>query len=78
MAETKPQLWGGTAHAAIVNDTAFGLCRAIYVGVGGDITISCNGTDVLYKNAQSGSTIAIQATQVKSTNTTAANLVALF
>jgi hypothetical protein len=78
MANTKPELFGATAHAAIVNDTAFGQCRAIYVGVGGDITISCNGTDVLYKNAQSGSTIAIQATQVKSTNTTATNLVALF
>ena len=78
MANTKPELWSATAHAAITNDVAFGQCRAIYVGVGGDITITCNGTDVLYKNAQSGSVIPAQATQVKSANTTATDLVALF
>ena len=78
MANTKPELFGATAHAAIVNDTAFGQCRAIYVGVGGDITISCNGADVLYKNAPSGAILPVQATQVKASNTTATNLVALY
>ena len=78
MANTKPDLFGATAHAAITNDTAFGQCRAIYVGVGGDITITCNGTDVLYKNAASGSIIPVQATQVKASKTTATNLIALF
>ena len=78
MADTKPETWGAISHVAIVNNTAFGLCRAIYVGVGGDITITCNGLDVLYKNAASGSIIPIQATQVKASNTTASSLVALF
>ena len=87
MPDVRARDWGDTAnspiyaasgHAAIVNNTAFSQCRAIYVGVGGDITLTMGGTDVLYKNAVSGSILPVQATQVKSTNTTATNLIALY
>lgn len=76
--DAKPMLFGAYAHAAIVNNTAFGVCRAIYVGVGGDATITVDGVDVLYKNLPSGALLPVQATQVKSTNTTATNMVALY
>lgn len=53
-------------------------CRAIYVGVTGDITAVVNGTAVLFKNCQAGSIIPIVATRVNATGTAATNLVALY
>jgi len=70
----------GYKHFAITNDVAFPAnSRAIYVGVGGNITIvTDDGTAVLYKNAQSGSIIPIRAKQVNATNTTATDLVGIY
>lgn len=65
-------------HAAIVNDATIAACRAIYVGVGGDISVICNGVTVVYKNAVAGTIIPVFATKVTAANTTATNLVALF
>jgi len=69
---------GGSA-AAIVNDAAIASCRAIYVGVGGDISMKINGgTTLEFKNAQAGSIIPVNATLVTAANTTATNLIALW
>jgi len=55
-----------------------GYCRAIYVGVGGDINlITVGGTTLLFKGALAGSVIPIMCQQVKSTLTTATNLVGI-
>lgn len=67
-----------TQHAAIVINTAYDEARAIYVGVGGDISIVCNGITVVYKNAVAGSVIPVNSTNVTTTNTTATDLVALY
>ena len=66
--------------APIVNDTAFGkTCRGIYVGVAGNATVTTTGgQDVLFKGLAAGSILPVRATQVKSSNTTATDLVALF
>jgi len=48
------------------------VTRGIYVGSGGDIKLTTIGGDtVTYSNAQSGSTIPVQAKIVFSTGTTA-------
>lgn len=53
--------------------------RALYVGTGGNIAIvTVDGTAVTYKNAASGSVIAVQFRRVNATNTTATDLVALY
>ena len=55
-----------------------GACRGIYVGVSGDINIVVNGTASVFKNANAGSIIPVQATRVNATNTIATNLLALY
>lgn len=80
MADTRPELWGATAAAAITpsDTTGFGQCRGIYVGVGGDVVAVVNGAAVTFKNAPSGAILPVQATRVNSTSTTATNLIALY
>ena len=67
-----------TQHAAIVINTAFDECRAVYVGVGGDANITVNGVDVVYKNLANGQVLQVHATNVKTTSTTATDLIALY
>lgn len=51
--------------------------KGIYVGTGGDVVLrgADGGADVTYKNLPSASYIAVRARYVRSTGTTAANLV---
>ena len=51
----------------------------LFVGVGGDIqVITIGGSTLILKNIASGSFLPIQVTRVKSTDTTATDIVALF
>ena len=65
---------------AVTLDAAIPACRGIYVGVGGDISVNMAsvGTAVIFKNAQAGSTIPVQASKVNTTGTTATNLLVLY
>jgi hypothetical protein len=60
------------------NNFAGGVCRGIYVGVGGNIVAIVNGTAVTFKGAAAGSVLPIAATRVNATSTTATDLVALY
>ena len=53
--------------------------RGIYLGVGGDVTVvmSNGGTAVLFKNLAGGIIHPIRAKIIKSTGTTATNIVAV-
>lgn len=63
----------------IVLDVAIASCRAIYVGVGGDISVDTNGGLArIFKNAVSGSIIPCGAKRVNTTGTTATNLLAMY
>lgn len=54
------------------------ITRGIYVGVGGDIVVVMPaGSTIAFKNAVAGTVLPISVRQVKATNTTATNLVAL-
>lgn len=47
----------------------------LYVGVAGDLNVTCNGVDILFKAAPVGYHL-IRCTKVKATNTTATNILA--
>lgn len=55
-------------------------CRALYVGVGGDVAVvPLDGSAaVVFKNASNGQFLPIQARRVNSTDTDATNIVALY
>lgn len=53
--------------------------RAIYVGGAGDIALTTsNGEDVTFVGALVGTIIPIRPSRIKSTNTTATNLLGLY
>lgn len=54
-----------------------GKCRAIYVGVSGDVSAVLGGSSVVFKSVPVGH-LWIGATRVNATGTTATNMVALF
>jgi hypothetical protein len=58
---------------------AKGECRALYVGVGGNISLfQRDGTSVVFANVLSGTVLPVSALRVNSTNTTASSIVALY
>ena len=86
-AEGLPDITMSAEHAFAItphDSTNFDYdCRAIYVGVTGDIVAvmrngkSLGDATVTFKNAQQGSVIPIQCIRVNSTSTTATDLVGL-
>lgn len=55
------------------------ICRALYIGVTGDVAvITKGGTTLTFKNAQQGSIIPVRCSRVRSTNTTASSIIALY
>ena len=52
-------------------------CRAIYVGVSGDVTVVVNGVQVTFTAVPAGTFLPIIATQVMATGTTATNMIFL-
>lgn len=70
------------AVAVTPNDSADltnGECRALYVGMGGNVSLDVgNSTAVVFSNVPSGGILPIRAKRVRSTSTTATNIVALY
>ncbi len=56
------------------------VSRALYVGVGGDVSVQMagTGTAIVFKNVPTGTTLPIRINRVNSTATTATNMVALY
>lgn len=55
-----------------------GACRALWVGVAGDVSAVCGSQAVVFKGAQAGSVIPASVTRVNATGTTATDIVALY
>ena len=75
--DTLPAL---SAAAITLSDTVgFALCRGVYVGGAGNIAaVMGDGTELTFSGAVAGSVLPIRVKQVKSTGTTASNLIALY
>ena len=75
---------GSASHAAAVTPSdaveLTAIPRALYVGVGGDLTVRLadSTADVLFKNVSSGQVLDIQARFIKATGTTATSVIALY
>lgn len=72
----------GACRAITPNDSTdftLGVCRAIYVGVGGDISlVDLSGETVVFAGVIAGSILPVQTARVNATDTTASSLVALY
>lgn len=71
---------GLSAVAVTPSDTgALGDCRALWVGVGGNLRITTfGGQDVTFTGVQAGTLLPVAATRVWATNTTASGIVAVW
>jgi hypothetical protein len=59
-------------------DLSSGFTRAVYVGGTGDLAVNMiDGTSVTFKAIPAGALLPISVTRIKSTGTTATNIVAL-
>ena len=72
----------GACRAITPNDGAdlpLNVCRAIYAGVGGDISIvDLSGETVVFSGVLAGSILPVQTSRVNATATTATSLIALY
>lgn len=59
-------------------DLTDGICKAFYVGGGGNVKIICGGTTVTLNGVQTGSVIPIQCSRIFDTDTTATGIIALY
>ena len=60
-------------------DLPLSVCRAIYVGAGGNISIvDLSGTTVVFTAVLAGSILPVQTARVNATSTTATALIALY
>ena len=82
MSETKKVIPATQLRAITPNDGAdLGHpCRSIYVGTGGDIVVVAvdDSVSVTFTAVPQGTVLPVYAARVKSTGTTASNLIAMF
>ncbi|MFM2279945.1 MAG: hypothetical protein RLZZ444_2176 [Pseudomonadota bacterium] len=79
---TSPSLSGPAAHAFAIspNDTtpASETTRALYVGVGGNLSVTmASGGNATFTAVSSGTILPIRVTKVLATGTTASDIVGL-
>ena len=83
-AAARTVLHGASDAFAVVVGTSFlvapfnGPCRALYVGTGGDVTVTMvSGSSAEFKNGASGTILDVQVTEVTAV-TGAADILALY
>lgn len=69
----------GVFAVTLSNTTKFTTnARAIYVGVGGDVSLlAADGTTAVFKSVPTGATLPVQTRRVNVTGTTATDIVGL-
>lgn len=60
------------------SDLTNGVCRGLYIGTFGDVTMDVGGATILFKGVSSGSILPVRASRVRATGTTATDIVALY
>lgn len=73
-----PIVGGAAVTPSDANELAT-VSRALWVGTGGNlVVVTMDGSAITLKNVQNGTLIPIRVKQVKATNTTATDIVALY
>jgi len=71
-----------SAHGAVAvvasDSTEFPICRALYVGTGGDINVRTADSQTIVFKAVAAGIFPVQVDMVLSTSTTASNIIALY
>ena len=67
-----------TQAVTITPGTPYDQARAVYVGVGGTIVATINGTNITFVGAVAGSILPIETTNIVVSGTTATDMVALY
>lgn len=70
-----------SAFALTASDSADvpnGTCRALYVGTGGNVSVITGGSTVTFVGVLGGTVLPVSCSRVRSTGTTASNIVALY
>lgn len=77
---TAPARYARAVTTHNTNTLPDGPCRALFIGTGGDVSLVAAADDqvVLFKNLPDGSTLDVAAKVVRTTGTTAADIVALY
>jgi len=77
--DNSPALKGFAVTKHDTNELPY-VTRALFVGVGGDVSVILRDdeTAVLLKNVPSGAMLPLRVKQVKSTDTTATNMIGLY
>jgi hypothetical protein len=65
------------ATAVTPSDATVVDFAAVYVGVGGDVSLTVAGANVTFVGVQAGTILPVQCTAVRSTGTTATSIVGL-
>jgi threonine/homoserine efflux transporter RhtA len=79
MADFSPATKGFAVTPSDTVNLAAGICRAIYVGVGGNVVVvHGDDTTVTYTSLAAGVVHPIMAKRINNTNTTATSIVALY
>jgi hypothetical protein len=61
------------------DDLPNGMCRALYIGTGGDLSLDIgNSTAVIFAKVLQGTVLPVAAKRVRVTGTTATDIVALY
>lgn len=67
------------AGAVTPSDSATTFANALYIGGSGNVSVVTEGNDtVTFSNVPAGSTIVLRVVQVRSTGTTATNIVRMW
>jgi hypothetical protein len=71
-----------SAHGAVAvtasDATVFPVCRALYIGTGGNLNVRTADGQTLVFSAVAAGIFPVQVDQVLSTSTTATNIIALY
>lgn len=71
--------WTGFSVTPADSDLPNGVCKAIYVGTGGNVYIMSPAGDIVpFVNVANGTFMPVAAKQIRTTSTTASNIVALY
>jgi len=74
-----PPATGGEAVTPHDTNELTSVSRGLYVGVGGNVAVvMADGTPLTFVGVNAGTMLPIRVKQVKSTNTTAASIVAVY
>ena len=78
-ANTAPAMEAAAVTPNNDSDLPNGICRALYIGGGGNVVLdTANNTSLTFAGLQAGTILPLNVRRVRSTSTTATSIIALY